>query len=234
MKNGKEHHQMIVGRFIKNKLQEFEYFLFKIVEICGDAEEKFRTGSSSRRDENEDINYYFNAFSSVYQTLKDSLETATGKKLSWSSFSNVRHSNFFKECRNAITHDGMQVINALIDGKYYVASDIERFDKRGTFIRLEAPASDVRTLCVEFALDLSNKIDEIVDLLGDDIPQSSGKEHIGDLEKILISKRIPEFARKILMDNKNVIDEKLSSHKFNAAEDIKKQTSSIRTICDGT
>src|SRR5690554_6609437 len=131
MDEQKIHHKMVVGSFIKNKLQEYEYFLRKIVDICNLVNKNFLEGVNSVNTSDEDINFTFNAFVNTFQSLKGSLETATSEKIAWSRFSNVRHSTFIKECRNAITHDGMQIINAYIDGKYYIANDIERIDNHG-------------------------------------------------------------------------------------------------------
>lgn len=91
------HHKMVVGSFIKNKLEEYEYFLRKIISICNLVNNNFLAGINPANTSDEDINFTFNAFVNTFQSLKDSLETATSQKIAWSYFSEVRHSAFFKE-----------------------------------------------------------------------------------------------------------------------------------------
>ncbi|BBI63864.1 hypothetical protein HSBAA_51700 [Vreelandella sulfidaeris] len=54
----------------------------------------------------------------------------------------------------------MQIINAYTDGKYYIASNIERIDNKGKFISLEAPRQDILTLCLEFSTDLMLEVEK--------------------------------------------------------------------------
>lgn len=232
MDEQKIHHKMIVGSFIKNKLQEYEYFLRKIVGICKLVNANFLVGINPVNTSDEDINFTFNAFVNTFQSLKDSFQTATSQKIAWSRFSNVRHSIFIKECRNAITHDGMQIINAYTDGKYYIASDIERIDNQGNFIALDAPKQDILTLCLEFSADLMLEIEKIADEYGQSIPTQSNVDKIKYIEKYMSNAFIPEFARKLLQQNRDTIEQQLAAHQFDPIADIKKQVTCIRNLCN--
>lgn len=225
------HHKMVVGSFIKNKLQEYEYFLLKIIKICSLVNQNFLAGISPVNTSDEDINFTFNAFVNTFQSLKDSLETATSQKIAWSYFSDVRHSEFFKECRNAITHDGMQIINAYTDGKYYIANDIERIDNKGKCICLDAPKQDVLTLCLEFSVDLMSKVEKIADDFGQSIPTQSNVDKITYIERYMNNAFVPEFARTLFQQNRNIIEQQLAAHVFDPVADIKKQTVSVRNLC---
>lgn len=232
MDEQKIHHKMIVGSFIKNKLQEYEYFLRKIVDICNLVNANFLAGINPVNTSDEDINFTFNAFVNTFQSLKDSLETATGQKIAWSRFSNVRHSTFIKECRNAITHDGMQIINAYTDGRYYIASDIERIDNHGKFIALDTPKHDILTLCMEFSADLMFEIEKIADEYGQSIPTQSNVDKIKYIEKAMNNAFVPEFARVLFQQNRDTIEQQLAAHKFEPVAEIKKQATSISNLCN--
>ena len=228
------HQKMVVGSFIKNKLEEYEYFLRKIIDICDLVNRNFLAGINPVNTSDEDINFNFNAFVNIFQSLKDSLETATSQKLAWSYFSNVRHFKFFKECRNAITHDGMQIINAYADGKYYIANNIERIDNKGNFISLEAPKEDVLTLCLEFSADLAIEVEKFADKYGHSIPTQSNVDKVKYIEKSMNTFFVPKFARTLLQQNREIIEQQLAAHVFDPVVDIKKQTASIGKLCAST
>lgn len=231
MDEQKIHHKMVVGSFIKNKLQEYEYFLRKIVGICSLVNANFMEGVNPVNTSDEDINFTFNAFVNTFQSLKDSLETATGENIAWSRFSNVRHSNFIKESRNAITHDGMQIINAYTDGRYYIAHDIERIDNRGNLIVLDAPKHDILTLCLEFSSDLMLEVDKIANEYGKRIPTQSNIDKIKYIEKYMNNSFVPEFVRVLFQQNRDTIEQQLAAHQFDPVADIKKQATSISNLC---
>lgn len=231
MDEQKTHHKMVVGSFIKNKLQEYEYFLRKIICICNLVNSNFLKNVNPVNTGDEDINFTFNAFVNTFQSLKDSLETATSEKIAWSRFSNVRHSTFIKECRNAITHDGMQIINAYTDGKYYIAHDIERIDNHGKFIAIDAPKHDILTLCLEFSLDLMLEVEKISNEYGQSIPTQSNVDKIKYIEKYMNNSFVPEFARILFQHSRGAIEEQLAAHQFDPVADIKEQVASISNLC---
>lgn len=83
----------------------------------------------------------------------------------------VKHATFIKGCRNAITHDGQQVINMWVEGKYYVADDFSRITTKGEE-RITAPSEDIATICTEFTLELLDLIKCCLDGLIYDLSKS--------------------------------------------------------------
>ncbi|RRQ24522.1 hypothetical protein D5687_01935 [Guyparkeria sp. SCN-R1] len=234
MDEQKTHHKMVVGSFIKNKLQEYEYFLQKVADICTLTHKNFLSGVCPANSGQEDVNFIFNALVNTFQSLKDSLATATGEPLVWSRFADVRHFHFFKECRNAVTHDGMQIIDGWADGRYFVASDVERFDNRGRLISIEAPKDDVLTLCLEFSTDFMVEIDKIAVELGQNIPTQSHVDKMNYIESCMSNSFVPDFARDLFKQSRDDIAQQLKAHKhhFDPVGDIQAQAGRISSLCE--
>jgi hypothetical protein len=229
------HYQMVVGGCIKNKLQEYEYFLKKIIAICDLAKINSLAEKSLNAGTDENINFTFNAFINTFQSLRDALGTAIGQEIPWSQFSEVRHWKFIKECRNATTHDGMEIINSAVSGKYYISHDIERIEggrNRRRLITIEAPEEDVLSLCLQFSIDLMQEIENITNEYGASIPVQSYKNKTEEFKKYIDTPLVPEDVKAFFQHNSGVIEQLLEVHKFNPAEDIRKQISSIRNLCN--
>jgi hypothetical protein len=232
MDDKKLQHQIMVSGFIKNKLQEFEYFLKKIIQISDLVHFNFLNGINPVNTSDEDENFTFNAFINTFQSLKDSLEIALDTKIPWSRFSSVRYADFLKDCRNAITHDGAQIINAYVDGKYYMAYNIERIDKWNKSVVLKAPNEDIKTICISFSLDLMKEIKIILIENGEKMP-SSNPPRTEDIFKFLSDNPIvPEFVKAMIQQNSNEIFKALSAVKLNPLEEIDKQIDKIVEICN--
>jgi len=125
----------------------------------------------------------------------------------------------------------MQIINAYTDGKYYIASDIERIDNKGRLISLEAPQQDILTLCLEFSTDLMLEVERIADEYGQSIPTQSNVDKMKCIERYMNNPLVPKFARTLFQQNREAIKQQLSAHAFNPVADIKKQTASISSLC---
>ena len=128
----------------------------------------------------------------------------------------------------------MQIINAYTDGKYYIASNIERIDNKGKFFSLEAPKQDILTLCLEFSTDLMIKVEIIADNYGQSIPTQSNVDKMKYIVRYMNSPIVPEFARTLFQQNREVIEQQLAAHAFDPVADIKKQTASISSLCAHT
>lgn len=235
MNEKKLYHQRVVAGFIKNKLQEYSYFLDKITVICSNAARNYYSYSNSSASENNGLSFLFNALTNTVQSLKDSLETATGTKIAWSKFSSVRHFVFFKEARNAMTHDGIQIINGYKEGKFYMATSMERVDNHGKLIAIEAPNTDVLTFCKQFTLDFMAVLDELIDEHESLIPKTSLKEHLQFAEKELGSGFIPDefrdVGKKMISGFFEQVPAEFLAADFGPVKDIKKEISAIRAKC---
>lgn len=225
-----ENHKKMVGSFIKNKLQEYKYYLIKLVALCELVKRNAEANITPLNTGDENINYLFNSLANTFQTLKDSLQTATGREITWAELFSIRHAKFIKESRNAITHDGMEVINACVDGKYYVAFDITRFDDKGKFITISAPSEDILTLSLQFTLDLMLKIEELITHL-EGLSEQPSQMKADDVFKYMQNPLIPDFARKLFLENKEQIMAAIANVKINVAEEILKEVNEIKVLC---
>ncbi|GEM_PF-973414 len=229
------HHRMIVGSNIKNKLQEYAYFLKQIIHICVDNYEAFLNRTTPVSTGYNNINYSFNAFINTFQSLKDSLTTATGIEINWADFDKVKHANFIKSCRNATTHDGQEIINAYADGKYYIAGKLERVaitKGQGRLIIIEPPIEDLKTLCIEFSIGLMSVITEIINHYGTNIPVSSAKNRYEYAEEFILgSHAVPDDIKDIIRENKNFLASQIDVFKYDPIGEIKQKIVEIEGIC---
>lgn len=227
----KELHKKLVGRFVKNKLEEYKYYFIKIIKLCDLVDRNHQANINPVNNSDENINYLFNALANNFQALKDSLKVATGKDITWARLiENIRHAKFVKESRNAIAHDGMEVINAYADGKYFVANEIKRIDEKDNSINIDAPDEDILSLIYEFTYDLMITIEKIIK----ECPELSEPANIlmeNDIFTFIQAPTVPEFARKMVWDNKLQIQEALSKFKINIKEELLREINAIKTLC---
>ncbi|MBS7412510.1 hypothetical protein [Pseudomonas syringae] len=237
MDRKKLHHQKVVAGFIKNKLQEYSYFLDKVMVMCDKAARQHYSYSAPSVGDNRALSYLFNALTNTVQSLKDSLETATGAKIAWSRFSSVRHFLFFKESRNAMTHDGMQIIDGYKEGKFYMAASMQRIDNHGNTISIDAPSADVLTFCKQFTSDFMAVLDEIIDEREPEFPKTSLKENLQFAERTLGNGFIPDkfrdLGRNMFSEVFEQVPAELLAAEFGPVKDIKKEIASIRAQCQG-
>lgn len=230
MSSEQETHKKIVASFVKNKLQEYKYYLIKLITLCELVNRNFEARINPVNTSDENINYLFNSLSNTFQTLKDSLQTATGQEITWAELQrDIRHAQFIKESRNAITHDGMELINAYADGKYFVANDIKRFDNRGNLINIVAPSADILSLCLEFSFDLMVKIEELVNRL-EGMSELPSLVKIADILAFMQNPLVPESARQQLLENKEQIEAALATVKINMVEEILKEVNEVKAL----
>lgn len=237
MSEVKLHHQRVVAGFIRNKLQEYSYFLGKIIVICDGAAHLHSSFRAPAASDNSGLSFLFNALTNTVQSLKDSLGTATGTPVPWKRFSSVMHFEFFKEARNAMTHDGMQIINGYKEGKFYMAASVERIDHYGKLKSIEAPNADVLTFCRQFTLDFMDALDEIVDERKDKIPKTSLKERLLSVEETIGNGFIPDEFRdlgiKMISEVLEQAPPEFLAADFTPIADIKKEIATIRAQCQG-
>ncbi len=146
-----------------NKISEFQHRLSEIVTACDETMNLFKLGyidSVIQKSNGENyrlVCYSFSSFSSVVLTLKDSVTTSLEEcfpKIKIKKLFKCKHMRFILDSRNAITHDGNSIINGCLNGLYFVGSNIiRRLDNNKELIEIKAPITDIRTLCLEFALD---------------------------------------------------------------------------------
>lgn len=154
--------------YLGNTLSELEYRLNEILNLCDRSIEQYQNGNSEIK--GQELNFAFSAFSGQLQTIKDVLPVISGDQISWAMLETVRHAKFIKGCRNAITHDGQQVINMWVKGKHYVACDFHRIAFKEVEL-ITAPSEDIATICTEFTLELLDLIKQCLDGLVHDLSE---------------------------------------------------------------
>lgn len=193
----------VIGRrshfshFLNHKIGELKHRLAQVLEICTESQQRFNTKQEPREGESRELNYRFAAFSSLVQTLKDILPVLADEAISWSSLKHVRHMEFIKQSRNAITHDGNPVINMWADGCYYIACDFVRLNQYNKPELVKAPIEDVATLCLEFTLDFTSEIGRVIKpLIG--LPGLVSPLYGSEFfDQAILHPAVPEFAREL-------------------------------------
>lgn len=157
-------HQSAVANYIAGKTSEFQYQLNTIVTECDKSCVAFH---SHNEFDGAIVAYGFSAFVNVIQSLKDAITTFSGSPLTWADIGQLPHGTFMYQARNAATHDGNPIVNAWVDGKFYVATNINRLDMRGNPIEIIRPEADIRTISIQFAAGFSTLLrDRLTPLLG--------------------------------------------------------------------
>ncbi len=224
-------HRFVVANFIETTLREHKYYLEKIIYICKLAKIHDELGISGDKSGAE-ICFLFNSYAGTYQTLKDSLETSIDNKIAWSRFDQIRHSSLMKDCRNAMTHDGMQIINAYSHGKFYIASNIERFDSRKKLIEIPAPKEDILTICIEFSYDLMNEIDTIISDSEINLPDFDHESNFERLKDALNSEVVPDYVKQLFLSDEENIKNSLMEERVDLASKIYRETHKIKNLCN--
>ncbi len=147
------------AHYLNHIVKEFGYRLNDLLKAC-------QRGPQSKPErptwERFDINYGYSAFVSLIQGFKDILSVLSDEAMHWSSFASIKHMTFIKNSRNALTHDGHPIIDMWINGHYYMARDIIRFDQRGGEVLITAPVKDIATVCLEFSIEFLSTIKDLI------------------------------------------------------------------------
>lgn len=192
-----------------SKLAEMEFFLDMIEkEWTETVREHEEFGQIQDGEHQNRINYFFGAFSNAFQSVKDSLNSITSAA-PWNKFHSVKYFSFVKNSRNAITHDGSQLINIYQSGKFYLShagGTLKRVDNHGNEVEIDCPSEDVVTICSQFYAHLLVKVREIVseNLSDFDVAPSSISAVAKDA--ITESSVIPDFVRLFLKENPELLD----------------------------
>lgn len=203
-------HRRWVANHFGSKVRELQYHLEAIVAACDQSVALYASGQSVSKENNQAVVYGFSAFANVVQTLKDAVKTVTGEQLPWSKIAQLRHGAFMRDARNAATHDGNPVVNAWVDGRYFVAAKIVRLGDRGQVIEIPAPTKDIRTLSLEFAEDLCQLLREtLIGLEG--VEQLRGAIfEMAELEEATVESNVmPEFVKELFASNRQEIATRL-------------------------
>lgn len=215
--------------FFKSKIEEFYFYLRKVVECCDQSMLRFKTAQQGTKQTENKIVFAFSAFANTIQTLKDCGSNFLPTKITWSDIAGMRHGEFIWLSRNAATHDGHPIVTAWADGHYFIPADIHRLGSRGELIKIEAPTVDVSQLCLEFSRDFSDFFAARIQAL---VPAEGGGFSIDELEKGFQSPLIPEFARRLFENQKSVIAKVIVGMKTDQGKDALGALVQVIEFCD--
>lgn len=227
-----------VVHFLQSKVKELRFHLRALVDACDASmnysqlllDKKVKLTETEQLEQqqkqvryHEIVTYSFSAFSNTIQGLKDALKNGAGFELTWGAIREARHGKFIYEARNACTHDGNPIVNAWVDGKFYVGYDIIRVND-GKVINIQRPAEDIKTIVLEFSIDfltkILNEIDSVV--FEEDFKKSIVKPD--EIMKFVNSNPlIPPEIKKLIKSNFSEIVRVSSTHKSNPIGDFKKE-----------
>ncbi|TQP01929.1 hypothetical protein [Vibrio cholerae] len=210
--------------YLGNTLSELEYRLNEILTLCNRSTEQYRNGNSELK--GQELNFAFSAFSGQLQTIKDVLPVISGNEISWAMLGEVKHAKFIKGCRNAITHDGQQVINMWIEGKYYVACDFYRVTSKGGEIII-APSEDIATICIEFTLGLIDLVKQCLDSLVYDLSESQPLYNVRFYDAAIRHPAIGDSVRKMYVD----ADKSNLEQPVDLTTELNSKIDKLRLIC---
>lgn len=228
-----QQHRLLVLNYINGLFSRHEYFLNKIIDCC--IRQKNMWGAQ-HDDITSSINHYFDAYLNTFQTLKDSLEIAFARDISWSEFKEIPYSKFIQLSRNASTHDGFSIINMVVDGKFYVSSDITRVSKvRNDYklVKIETPTEDILTVCVRFSHGLFMKIKDWLETESTNLPNFSPVDYFQKFNPQSIKVGMPDDIKQLFITKKSELVEavKQNQEAFINHQESKK-FSTIQSILD--
>lgn len=192
------------------KLGEMEFFL-KMIESEWEATilELAQKGQLKDLTHQERINYFFSGFSNSFQSIKDVLHSITGAA-PWSVFSSIENFSFIKNSRNAITHDGLQLVSTFHGGRYYVehaGGSLKRYDDKNNEVEVPCPADDIVTVCKQFYSNLLKKIKEIIEANPLSFEVSNQDVSAMAAQSINENSAIPDFVKDMLKGNPTLISD---------------------------
>lgn len=218
-----------VANYFYSKVCEYQHYLEQVVGHCDTSLARFNKKLPLVDGEGRLLTYAYGSLNNLVQTLKDGGSVFLPASISWGDIKKLRHGEFFYLSRNAATHDGNPIINAWVDGRYYVGSDIERFDGHGKFIKIQRPTEDVRAITLQFSDDFYKLLAARLKLLGNDHLLTQPLIGASEIEQIMESQLIPEDVKSVFSANIEEIKEKAGQIK---ADPIAKALEQIRIGVD--
>lgn len=233
MEEFKERHRRMVTNYCGGKIEELQYQLMTIVTACNASLVFFNNRQQVTASSRQAVIYGFSSFTNVIQTLKDTIKIMTGEQLPWSEIKQLRHGSFFHDARNAATHDGNPIIDAWVEGRYYIASSIIRLGVNGQVIEIPAPSEDVRTLCLEFTEDLCQLLRQKILDTKESNSLKGSPFNMDELEKALTKVNlVPDFAIKLFIENRDKIAKSISESKHDPVAEAIKHLDALQQYCN--
>ena len=198
-------HRLAVGVSLEGKIREHGFFLSQIIATSRTIEQKHIRQDYPINVEVDRLNYSFSAYLNTIQSLKDGSQTATGSPLSWKDLSPT-YGPFLRYSRNAITHDGSQLINAAQGLKNFIVGPLRRIDDRGEVIVFDPPQEDVLTLCCNLSREVLGSLRAFLIREGSKIPTPNAEDFKKGLDASLESSFVPDFVKEMTRANRTQIE----------------------------
>lgn len=114
--------------------------------------ESVEKGKPNETEDDEYLKYRFSSVLALLQTFRDVISKAIGREINTKlSECEIPHSKLLRQLRNSLVHDAYQPLGLWVDGRYYIATNYIARDQRDRAIHVDAPASDVETLVLEYS-----------------------------------------------------------------------------------
>jgi len=200
----------LTASHLEGKIREFHFHLRAVVAGCdASSVEAAASGSKSYEDA---VIFGFSALSNCVQALKDALHITLAAEFPWSNIHAARHGKFMHHVRNAMTHDGHPVISAWSNGLFYVPTNIVRLDHRNKLVEIEAPTTDIRSLCLEFSTDFCRDIRAVLEgIQSDTALHRPPMEPSEVIEAAMRSSLMPAYVKEALASDSNAFAEFLAN-----------------------
>ncbi|HIP48776.1 MAG TPA: hypothetical protein EYG92_07415 [Lutibacter sp.] len=221
--------RIAVGNSLKDKLGELGFFLKQIVDVARAIERKHLYQEYPINAEMNQLNYYFSAYLNAIQALKDGFQTATGVALSWNDLSPT-YGKFIFYCRNATTHDGYHLINAIKGGKCYIAGPLRRINRRENLIEFDPPQEDIQTLCCDISEEMLASLRRVLNRNDVDIPYDDEADSKKYFQESLDSNFIPLEVRALMKANQHSIEKSFEGVKIDVMQKIFDAIASVEMI----
>lgn len=198
-------HRIAVGVSLEGKIREHGFFLAQIVSMSRVIEQKHRRKEYPINLEAQKLNYFFSAYLNTVQSLKDASQTAAGKDLSWRELSPT-YGTFLRYCRNAITHDGSQLINGSRGTENFIVGPLRRIDDRDAVVTFDPPNEDALTLCCNLSKEVLASLRAFLTRERGNIPTPNAEDFKKSLAASLEGSFTPDFVKEMTRANRAQIE----------------------------
>jgi len=211
-------HRNAIASNIKDKVAEIGFFLGHILRVSESIRIKHLSKDYPLNSELAELNYFFSAYLNSIQALKDSCQSATETTISWEELSPT-YGKFVYYCRNATTHDGSLMINAGQGLHNYIIGPLHRIDGKGLLKEVAPPPENVITLIQNISSEVLQTTKRVLERAEVSISSPNQKDHANAIDAVMSNAFIPDFAKKLMSENRGEILRSLASAKFDYAKD---------------
>lgn len=195
------HHRQLAITYLPNLIKDHVFFLDKILYECSETLSAWKTNQSARS--NSEINAYFSAYISSFQTIKDTSSLASNKEISWKCLLGEL-GNFIYSLRNAVTHNGMPMTNFWLDGQFFFPTSFFRLNQKKQLEEVICLPDEISSICIKASNTLAKNLLCIFSELDLDTSKARALETRNNLATIASDTRIDPETRKMFTEFSNM------------------------------